>query len=130
MGSFSIFTGETLRLFHPPAVNPCSKIHCGAGKVCEKNGTTATCVCIAECPEQLDPRYNVCTNLNETWSSDCEVHRQRCLCNTHDDRCRSHELKHVQVEYLGVCRKIPVRERARCSSGAGQCLPELTGLIV
>lgn len=49
----------------------------------------------------------VCTNFNETWDSACEVHRQRCLCNTNDDRCRGEEVKHVHINYYGRCRNMP-----------------------
>lgn len=92
------------------SVDPCAKIHCGAGRVCQAVGESASCVCIPDCPEQSDPRRKVCTNRNETWNSDCHVHRERCLCDTDDDRCKSAELKHIQINYYGDCREMPVNK--------------------
>lgn len=90
------------------SVDPCAKIHCGAGRVCQAEGDSAACVCIPECPEQTDPRRKVCSNKNDTWSSDCDVHRERCLCDTGDARCKSAELKHIHINYYGECKEIPV----------------------
>lgn len=70
--------------------------------------TTISGVCIPECPEEKDPRRRVCTSRNETWDSDCEVHRQRCLCDTKHALCRSKEFTHIQIDYLGECRDMPV----------------------
>lgn len=89
-------------------VDPCAKIHCGAGRVCQAEGETASCVCIPDCPDQSDPRRKVCTNRNETWNSDCHVYRERCLCDTDDDRCKSAELKHIHINYYGECKEMPV----------------------
>lgn len=96
----------------PRLVDPCKGIRCGAGRVCQADangdGTAdAKCVCIPECPEETDSRRKVCTNLNETWDSACEVHRQRCMCNTEDPRCRGEEVKHVHIDYYGQCRNMP-----------------------
>lgn len=90
-------------------VDPCTKVHCGAGRVCQAKGTTASCVCIPQCPEELDPRRKVCTNRNETWSSDCEVYRHRCLCDTNDASCKGKDLKHIHINYYGECKSMPVR---------------------
>jgi Fe2+ or Zn2+ uptake regulation protein len=87
--------------------DPCSKVHCGAGRVCESKNGDAKCVCIQECPSEVDPRRKVCTNLNETWDSDCEVHRQRCLCQTNSHKCRVPDHHHIHIEYYGECREIP-----------------------
>lgn len=89
-------------------VDPCAKIHCGAGRVCEADGDSASCVCISECPHQSDPRRMVCTNRNETWNSDCDVYRERCLCDTDDARCKSADLKHIHINYYGQCKEMPV----------------------
>jgi len=88
-------------------VDPCIKIHCGAGRVCKADGTNASCVCIPECPEESDPRRKVCTNRNETWSSDCEVYRQRCLCDSNDSQCKGAEFKHIHIDYYGECKDMP-----------------------
>jgi len=91
----------------PILLDPCAKIHCGAGRICQADGNTAECVCIPECPTQTDPRRMVCTNKNQTWNSDCEVHRERCLCDTDDHRCKSADLKHIHINYYGECKEIP-----------------------
>lgn len=92
----------------PRLVDPCKGTRCGSGRICEADGTEAKCICIPECPEETDTRRKVCTNFNETWQSACEVHRQRCLCNTNDPRCRGEEVKHVHIDYYGNCRNMPV----------------------
>ena len=88
--------------------DPCMKVHCSAGRVCEINEHgDAVCNCIKECPYETDSRRKVCTNFNETWSSDCEVYRQRCLCLDHSELCRGAQYHHVQIEYYGTCREMP-----------------------
>jgi len=86
--------------------DPCTKIHCGAGRVCQVQDDSAQCVCIPECPDESDPRRKVCTNRNETWGSDCEVHRQRCLCDTRDDRCSNAKNSHIHIDYYGECKEL------------------------
>ncbi|CAG9787523.1 unnamed protein product [Diatraea saccharalis] len=87
--------------------DPCLKVHCSAGRVCEidEHGD-AVCNCIKECPYETDSRRKVCTNHNETWSSDCEVYRQRCLCLDGSELCRGPQYHHVQIEYYGACRQM------------------------
>ncbi|CAO1442261.1 unnamed protein product [Diamesa hyperborea] len=85
-------------------VDPCAKIHCGAGRVCQTVQESAQCVCIPECPEESDPRRKACTNRNETWASDCEVHRQRCLCDTKDVACLDPKYSHIHINYYGECK--------------------------
>lgn len=111
--SFSqfFFSFNFLNFLFSFQVDPCAKIHCGAGRVCEADGTTAECVCIPECPKQTDPRRMVCTNKNQTWNSDCEVHRERCLCDTDDARCKSADLKHIHINYYGECKEIQVSSK-------------------
>ncbi|XP_077286346.1 secreted protein, acidic, cysteine-rich isoform X2 [Arctopsyche grandis] len=89
-------------------VDVCSKVHCSAGRVCEldKDGEPQ-CVCISECRYETDERRKVCANNNETWPSDCEVHRQRCLCLSDVEGCKGPQYKHLQIDYYGVCRKMP-----------------------
>lgn len=89
--------------------DPCTKIHCGAGRVCQVQADSAECVCIPDCPEENDPRRKVCTNRNETWGSDCEVHRQRCLCDTKDDRCSNPKNSHIHIDYYGECKELQVK---------------------
>ncbi|KPI99539.1 Osteonectin [Papilio xuthus] len=88
--------------------DPCLKVHCSAGRVCEidEHGD-AVCNCIKECPYETDSRRKVCTHHNETWSSDCEVYRQRCLCLDNSELCRGPQYHHVQIDYYGACREMP-----------------------
>uniref|UniRef100_A0A2M4AF79 Putative matricellular protein osteonectin/sparc/bm-40 n=3 Tax=Anopheles triannulatus TaxID=58253 RepID=A0A2M4AF79_9DIPT len=92
----------------PRLTDPCRGVRCGAGRICSVNHdeNKAECICIPECPHELDPRRKVCTNLNETWDSACEVHRQRCLCNAHDPLCRGERVRHVHIDYYGYCRQM------------------------
>lgn len=86
------------------------KVHCGAGRICEVDGNgEPQCICIPECPVEIEPRRKACSNHNETWSSDCAIYQQRCLCNKGDERCKGEEYKHVHIEYYGECREMPVR---------------------
>lgn len=85
-------------------------MHCGAGRVCSKTGPkTAECICIPKCPEETDPRRHVCTNKNETWNSDCEVYRQRCLCDSKDESCKDQVHSHMHIDYYGPCKEVQVR---------------------
>ncbi|XP_050349018.1 SPARC isoform X2 [Nymphalis io] len=88
--------------------DPCLKVHCSAGRVCEidEHGD-AVCNCIKECPYETDSRRKVCTHHNETWPSDCDVYRQRCLCLDNSELCRGPQYHHVQIEYYGACREMP-----------------------
>ncbi|XP_035795810.1 SPARC-like [Anopheles albimanus] len=92
----------------PRLTDPCRGVRCGAGRICSVNHdeNKAECICIPECPVELDPRRKVCTNLNETWDSACEVHRQRCLCNTNDPQCRGESVRHVHIDYYGYCKQM------------------------
>lgn len=87
--------------------DPCTNIHCQAGRVCVTNDDhTAECVCIPDCPEEYDPRRKVCTNHNETWASDCKVYQQRCFCDTKDSRCLTWKNSHMHIDYYGECKEI------------------------
>jgi len=88
--------------------DPCLKVRCGAGRVCEVNDKgEGQCVCIPECPQETDSRRKICSNHNETWSSDCEVYRMRCICTEDSEECTTKKYKHVHVDYYGECREIP-----------------------
>lgn len=94
--------------------DPCTKIHCGAGRVCQVQDDSAKCVCIPECPTENDPRRKVCTNRNETWGSDCDVHQQRCFCDTKDERCANGKNSHIHIEYYGECKTLQVNFEFPC----------------
>ncbi|XP_030370569.1 SPARC [Scaptodrosophila lebanonensis] len=86
-------------------VDPCDRMHCGAGRVCQMADDKPECVCIPECPEESDVRRHVCTNKNETWPSDCAVYQQRCLCDTKAAGCRDPDNTHLHIDYYGTCHE-------------------------
>lgn len=88
-------------------VDPCREMHCGPGKICLPTELSAKCVCIPDCPIENNPRRRVCTNRNETWPSDCEVYRQKCLCDKKDSECKGEVYKHVHIDYYGECKELP-----------------------
>ncbi|NP_001155422.1 sparc-like isoform X1 [Acyrthosiphon pisum] len=87
--------------------SPCQKKHCGAGRVCKltENGE-AECVCISDCPVETEDRRRVCSNYNQTWGSDCEIHRMRCNCEEKSEKCSNPEFSHLHVEYYGACKQL------------------------
>ncbi|KAJ8916975.1 hypothetical protein NQ315_008375 [Exocentrus adspersus] len=89
-------------------LDPCLQVRCGAGRICEVDSEgEPQCVCIPNCPVEKDSRRKVCSNHNETWSSDCAVYQQRCLCDKGDPQCKGEQYKHVHIEYYGECRDMP-----------------------
>jgi len=86
----------------------CAKVKCGAGRICQVDeNDEPQCVCIPECPVETEARRKVCSNHNETWTSDCAVYQQRCWCDKGDDRCKGEDYKHVHIDYYGECREMP-----------------------
>lgn len=91
-----------------PLIDPCLQVRCGAGRICEVDDEgEPQCVCIPKCPVESDSRRKVCSNHNETWTSDCAVYQQRCLCDKKDPQCKGEQYKHVHIEYYGECRSMP-----------------------
>uniref|UniRef100_A0A8D8WMC4 SPARC n=1 Tax=Cacopsylla melanoneura TaxID=428564 RepID=A0A8D8WMC4_9HEMI len=89
-------------------IDPCSSMHCSAGKVCQVNvDGEASCSCIKQCPQELEARRKVCTNYNETFGSDCEVYQKRCECEENMPECIRPDYAHVHIEYYGECRDMP-----------------------
>jgi len=87
--------------------DPCANFHCGAGKQCDISETgSPKCVCVRQCPSENDDRRKICSNHNETWDSDCELYRMRCLCDEEDEQCEKKKYKHAHVDYYGACREI------------------------
>lgn len=87
--------------------DPCANFHCGAGKQCDINDNGKPhCICIRQCPTEVDDRRKVCSNHNETWDNDCELYRMRCLCEESDENCLKKKYKHAHVDYYGACRDI------------------------
>ncbi|XP_049820727.1 SPARC [Aethina tumida] len=90
-----------------PIIDPCLNVHCGAGSVCETDAEgEPQCVCIPQCPVEVEDRRQVCSNHNETWTSDCAIYQHRCLCKKGDPQCKGEQYKHVHIEYYGACRNM------------------------
>lgn len=88
--------------------DPCSKVRCDPGRECVINeDATATCECVTKCQPEADPRRKVCSNHNQTWESDCELYRMRCLCKDEKDGCKGEKFEHVHIDYYGACRELP-----------------------
>jgi len=91
-----------------PLPDACANKHCGAGKECRVDQSgVAQCQCIAACPQEKDPRRMICSNQNETWNSDCELYRMRCLCKENSAECVDPKYDHAHVEYFGTCKNLP-----------------------
>ncbi|KAI6171462.1 putative effector protein [Aphelenchoides bicaudatus] len=93
-----------------PAVNPCDEHVCGWGKECvvdKKN--RPVCECISKCPDfDNDPQDQVCASNNQTFSSLCELYRQRCLCKKRggSTNCENPSFGKIHLEYLGACKEL------------------------
>jgi len=92
--------------------NPCDTKVCGWGKECvvEKHGE-AVCECVAKCPAPAyeDPADRVCATNNQTFSSLCDLYRQRCLCKKRGASalgCADPTNAKIHVEYLGECKQL------------------------
>merc|ERR1712212_388947 len=94
---------ETNELF-----DPCADKFCPAGRSCVITGKgAAECQCIAQCETETDPRRRVCSNHNETWMTDCDLHRQRCLCEDDLQGCQDEMYEHLHIDYYGQCQELP-----------------------
>lgn len=91
--------------------NPCKNVMCSAGRECHVSSDSgeAKCRCVQDCGTETDPRRKVCSNNNETFSSDCELHRMRCHCEEGNFEVCTNQDKymHSHVQYYGECRSIP-----------------------
>jgi len=92
--------------------NPCDQQVCGWGKECviDKKGRPV-CECVAKCPvlDGDDPLDKVCASNNQTFSSLCELYRQRCVCkkrSNFEQECTSPSNAKIHLEYLGACKKL------------------------
>jgi len=88
--------------------DPCDGKNCGAGRSCVINDNgEGVCSCVTECEMETDPRRRVCSNYNETWMSDCSLHKQRCLCEDDLPGCQDDRYLHLQIDYFGQCQQQP-----------------------
>ncbi|KAK2725349.1 SPARC-like [Artemia franciscana] len=99
---------ENVRGGYDQIDDPCAKKRCGAGKECKiSDSGEAECRCVESCLPEVDDRRKVCTNHNETFNSDCELYRMRCLCTTGSQECLGPKYSHAHIEYYGECRDMP-----------------------
>jgi len=90
-----------------PPQDPCMDKRCGPGRECTSTSQgKAKCVCLTSCPTEDDDRRRVCSNYNETWTSDCDLYRARCVCDSGSAECIDQANKHLHIEYYGECRQI------------------------
>lgn len=90
-----------------PSKDPCYDHNCPSGTECdldEKN--KPICVCAHHCTEETDDRAKVCSTTNTTFESECELHRQKCLCQKHQEGCKNREYRLAQMDYFGPCIEI------------------------
>lgn len=88
--------------------DPCTDIYCSAGKACVVSDKgLGECKCVESCEVETDPRRRVCSNHNETWMTDCDLHRQRCLCEGDLPGCQDEMYKHLHIDYFGQCQQLP-----------------------
>jgi len=92
-----------------PVESPCKNFPCSAGRECHVTESgEAKCRCVQDCGLQEDPRRKVCSNQNETFASDCQLHLMRCECEEGSGLCTQPEkYLHAHVQYYGECRDIP-----------------------
>ena len=91
---------------------------CDAGRECVvshdddndegRRHRAAVCACVSDCGRgEVDPRRMVCSGDNETFPSECHLHRARCLCQEGSSECpddgegSADRLRHAHVEYYG-----------------------------
>jgi len=87
--------------------DPCLTKKCGVGRECSlTEKAEPVCTCVTRCAVETDPRRQVCSNHNETWSSDCAVYKQRCECVDGMEGCLDPKNEHLHVEFYGQCRPI------------------------
>lgn len=90
------------------AEDPCEEVRCPAGRGCVVNEAgEGVCACVTKCEINDDPRRRVCSNFNETWMADCNLHMQRCLCEDDLPGCQDEKYTHLQIDYFGQCQQQP-----------------------
>lgn len=97
--------GEKESINHGPISLPdlCAELGCGEGEECIIEEGKARCQCIKSCPLESNFRNNVCTNANVTFNSECEFHRQECLCAEESPICLDKSVLDMHLDYFGAC---------------------------
>jgi len=85
-------------------LDPCATLACDEGKECViKEDQEAFCECIKACPKEKNFRNNVCSSANVTFNSECEFHRQECLCEADAEGCVDKGVLETHLDYYGAC---------------------------
>lgn len=86
--------------------DPCASHECGTGYECEMDESEKpTCVCIRQCPDSATA-IKVCNTQNVTFSSECEFHRQKCLCHQKKTECIDRKFRKGHLDYYGACKEL------------------------
>lgn len=85
--------------------DPCAHHHCHLGHECDLDEEgLPVCVCTRKCLR--DGVVKVCSTLNATFESECELYRQKCLCHQNSDECLDMRFKKGHLDYYGECKEI------------------------
>lgn len=88
--------------------NPCADHHCGLGHECDLDeDENPVCVCTRKCHYGGEGAIKVCSTLNATFGSECELYRQKCLCQQHKEDCMDERYKKGHLDYYGECKELP-----------------------
>jgi len=102
----SVVTVDDAQTASPPesVAVECAKLGCDEGEECIiEEGKSPYCQCIKSCPLEKNFRNNVCSSANITFNSECEFHRQECLCRSDQDDCLDKEVLNTHLDYYGAC---------------------------
>ncbi|XP_013394388.1 SPARC [Lingula anatina] len=93
-------------LLEAKIADACREKKCKLGHECtlDEDGHRI-CVCASKCHE-LKP-LKVCSTQNETFPSECDLDRERCLCHRGQEGCQNKEHKKAHLDYYGECKDIP-----------------------
>ncbi|ELT88882.1 hypothetical protein CAPTEDRAFT_160588 [Capitella teleta] len=84
--------------------DPCDERDCGPGRECEVEDGRAVCVCMHSCLDEED-ELQVCSSTNLTFSSSCDLHRQKCLCEKRMSGCEDPHHATLRLDYYGECKE-------------------------
>lgn len=90
-----------------PPSDPCIGVECGYGKFCVANDDgEGVCKCIQNCRHKsgYGPRFQICSNQNETFPNICDMEREKCMCDSGEEGCKDSKHKNVELKYYGHCR--------------------------
>ncbi|GFO18554.1 sparc protein [Plakobranchus ocellatus] len=100
--------------------NPCYTKECYRGEMCiVDDKEQAQCVCNTDCSYYAEePRYQVCSNTNHTYLSECDLDKDHCLCKHKLPGCSQPGVDKIYLDYYSSCR-----EPLPCSEHSAQQFP-------